>query len=273
MPALQRVRGRAAVSLAPSVNGQGGRLTGLHQSGSAKAFLPRIHADPPEVVFLNTAGGLTGGDHMRWTLDLAAGAHAVATTQTAERAYGARAGHGPARAEITLRLGEGATLDWLPQETILYQNSALNRHTRVEMAPGARLLYAETVVVGRAAMGEQVTDLTLDDRREVLREDRPVALDVLRLRAGSLDASGGALLGAARAVATVIWVWDGVEDQLDQVRRHIAATCGNVRAAASAWDGKCIIRLAAPSGWPLRVALAGLLTRLRDCALPRVWQI
>lgn len=276
-PALQRVRGRASVSLGPSSTGQGGRLTGLHQSGSAKAFLPRIHADPPEVVFLNTAGGLTGGDHMRWSLDLAAGARAVATTQTAERAYGARPGHGPARAEITLRLGEGATLDWLPQETILYQNSALRRHTRVLMAPGARLLYAEAVVLGRAAMGEQVTDLQLDDRREVLRDGTlvalPVALDVLRLRAGSLDASCDALLGTSRAVATVIWVWDGVEDQLDQVRRHIAATCGDIRAAASAWDGKCIIRLAAPSGWPLRVALAGLLTRLRDSALPRVWQI
>ena len=276
-PALQRVKGRASVSLAAdrsdASHPQGARLVGLHQSGSAKAFLPRVHSPVPEVVFLNTAGGLTGGDDMRWTLDLAPGAQAVATTQTAERAYGARPGHGPARANITLRLGEGASLDWLPQETILYQNSALARHTRIDMAPGSRLLYAEAVVLGRAAMGETVTDLTLEDRREVLRDGVPLALDVLRLRAGGLDTAATALLGTSRAVATVLWVWDGVEDRLDQVRQHLAACCTGVRAAASAWDGKCVIRLAAPSGWPLRVALAALLERLREASLPRVWQI
>lgn len=271
-PMLQRVKGRASVSLETAADGRS-KLNGLHQSGSAKAFLPRVHSPVPEVVFLNTAGGLTGGDRMNWTLDLAPGAQAVATTQTAERAYGARPAHGPARAEITLKLGEGAALDWLPQETILYQHSALSRHTQVEMAPGARLLYAEAVVLGRAAMGETVTDLHLDDRREVLRDGVPHALDILRLRAPSLDPSAQALLGTSRAVATVLWVWDGVEDKLEQVRRHLGDTCAGVRAAASAWDGKCVIRLAAPSGWPLRVALAGLLERLRDSALPRVWQI
>ena len=56
--AFQRSRGEARVRLVAA----GGRtmLAGLRQAGCAKAFLPRVHADRPEVVFLNTAGGLTG---------------------------------------------------------------------------------------------------------------------------------------------------------------------------------------------------------------------
>jgi urease accessory protein len=57
-------------------------------------MMPRMHGRAPEVVFLNTAGGLTGGDRLDYAVDLAGG-HVVATTQTAERAY--RAGEGVAR--------------------------------------------------------------------------------------------------------------------------------------------------------------------------------
>ncbi|MCU0912614.1 MAG: urease accessory protein UreD, partial [Rhodobacteraceae bacterium] len=78
---LQRARGTACVVLGP------GGLERLAQAGSAKAMLPRVHGSAPEVVFLNTAGGLTGGDRMAFGLALGAGAGAVGTTQTAERVY------------------------------------------------------------------------------------------------------------------------------------------------------------------------------------------
>ncbi len=57
-PAMQRVRGEARVAL-----GRAG-LRDLRQAGSAKAMLPRVDGDVPEVVFLNTAGGVTSGDRL-----------------------------------------------------------------------------------------------------------------------------------------------------------------------------------------------------------------
>ncbi|TMV42689.1 urease accessory protein UreD, partial [Thioclava sp. BHET1] len=162
---LERTRGRAAVVIGCARGRM--RLEGLHQSGSAKAFLPRVHDPVPEVVFLNTSGGLTGGDRLSYSLRLGAGAAAVAATQTAERAYRSGAGH--AELEIALELGAGAALDWLPQETILFERSALRRRTRVEMAADARLVLAECVVLGRAAMGEVLSDFTMSDWREVRR--------------------------------------------------------------------------------------------------------
>ena len=121
IPALQRTRGAASVALGVSAGVT--RIQGLRQEGSAKAFLPRTDADHPEVVFLNTAGGLTGGDTLSYRLALAEGGRATGTTQTAERAY-AQGPLGPAEMRVQLRVGAGARLDWLPQETILFDGSA-----------------------------------------------------------------------------------------------------------------------------------------------------
>lgn len=263
-PILERTRGRAAVALGP-----GGRLTGLHQSGSAKAFLPRMHGAPPEVVFLNTAGGLTGGDRLAYALTLAPGAVAVATTQTAERAYASSGGR--AEVEVALTLGAGAALDWLPQETILFDRSALSRRLVADLADDARLLLAETVVLGRAAMGERLAEVALQDWREVRRDGVPVFVEPLRLTGATLG-GGPACLGTARALATVALIAPGGEDALGPLRAVLAAVTG-VEVAASAWNGKCVVRILAPDGQPLKQALASVLNVLRGTPLPRVWQM
>jgi len=269
VPRLQRVTGRAEVTLL-AAPGRAARLDRLAQAGSAKAFLPRVHAAAPEVVFLNTAGGLTGGDRLAYALGLGPGARAVATTQTAERAYGSTGGR--ARLEVDLDIGAGAALDWLPQETILFDGSALDRRTRADLRAGARLLMTESLVLGRQAMGERVTRLELDDWREVRREGRPVLIEPLRLTDAALG-DRPALLAGARALATVALVAPGAEDATGAVRAAIDGLPDGVVAAASGWDGKCVVRLRAVDGWPLRRALARLLSVLRGgAALPRVWQ-
>lgn len=268
-PLMQRVTGQTHVGLLAGPGGAG-RLARLEQAGSAKAMLPRVHGVLPEVVFLNTAGGLTGGDVLGYGLDLGPGARAVATTQTAERAYASAGGR--ARMSVRLRLGRGAMLDWLPQETILFEASALDRSTRADLAAEARILLVETLVLGRRAMGETPRSLLLDDRREVWRDGQPALVEPLRLTASALG-DRPALLAGARALATVALVAPGAEDALGPVRAALDGLPGGVEAAASGWDGKCVIRLRAADGWPMRQALARVATVLRAGApLPRVWQ-
>ena len=262
LPRAQRVRGRAGVSL------HRGGLRNLAQSGSAKAFLPRAHGPAPEVVFLNTAGGLTGGDALAFSVTLEDGADAIATTQTAERIYASSGG--AAAVDVELSLAEGARLDWLPQETILYNHSALRRRTKANLARGASLLMVETVVLGRAAMGEQVTDLDFRDHRVVRREGVPVWLDPFALGPDTL-ADRPALTRGNRALATLAFIADGAENALGPVREVLTAT--DVQAHASAWDGRLVLRAAAPDGLPMRRLLAQVLTTLRRRPLPRVWQI
>jgi len=95
---LQRARGRAEVAV--SLREGAVRLDRLYQEGCGKAILPGPRARAgavPEVVFVNTSGGVTGGDRIAWGLEAGAGAALVATSQAAERVY--RSAGGAARIE------------------------------------------------------------------------------------------------------------------------------------------------------------------------------
>lgn len=260
---MQRSAGVARVGL------DRGRVTALAQSGSAKVMLPRSYGPAPEIVFLNTSGGLTAGDTLDYRVDLAPGTRATATTQTAERAY--RAEGIPAQARVSLTVGAGGMLDWLPQETILFDSARLDRLTEVDLAEGASFLGLETIVLGRAAMGETLRRLSLLDRRIIRRAGRIQIFDPLRLTGDSLArAEAPALLAGARAFAVLILCAPHAEDRLPSLRA--ALTEPDVTAAASALPGRVILRAHAPDAWPLRRQMARLIETLRPGALPRVWQ-
>ena len=267
--ALQRSTGEARLRF--DGRGSATRLRDLYQQGAAKAF---IHAAPsgsaggPEVVFLNTSGGVTGGDRLSYGLELGAGCRLTATTQTAERAYGSLQGR--AQVSVRHRLQDGAHLDWLPQETILFDNSALERRTDIALEGCASCLLIEPVVLGRAAMGETVTGLVCDDRRCVTRDGVPVLIEPLRLVTAALTAGAGILEGA-RAFATLALLARGAEDALARARAEL--TESGVRGGASGFDGKLVIRLMAMDGWPLRRQIMRLLAALRPAPLPRVWHM
>lgn len=254
---MQRSQGEASVAFS------GDRLCGLRQQGSAKALLPRVRG-VPEAVFLNTSGGLTSGDRLSYATST--DARLTATTQAAERAY--RAEHGPARVVVQHRVAGRGWLDWLPQETILFDHADLERDTVIELAPEAGCVMLEAVVLGRAAMGETVGKLRFRDRRRIERAGRPVFLEPLVLGAPSDRA---AVLGPARAFATLVLAARGAEDALGAVR---AVLGGEVVAAASGWDGKCVVRMLAADGWPLRKQILAVMDVMRrGAAAPRVWQL
>jgi urease accessory protein len=265
---MQRSMGEASVSLA--LSGGRTRLGGLRQSGSGKAILPRTEDGVPEVVFLNTSGGLTGGDRLRYSLMLGARGQAVATTQTAERAY--LSDSGPAEVSVAIAAGADARIDWLPQETILFDGAQVNRSTRIDLGAGARCLYAETVVLGRAAMGETVGRVSFRDERAIYRCTRPVLLEPLMIDDGVLAGAGrAAMLGGNRAFATVALLMQGAEDAASGIAALLEEP--GVEAAASGFDGKCLIRALAVDGWPMRRLIVRVLARLSGRSLPRVWQI
>lgn len=263
-PALQRARGRIGLGF----TAQG--LQRLRQEGCGRCLLPNAFGGDPVAVVINTAGGLTGGDMFSADLRLAGGARAVLTTQAAERIYRAAGG----RAEITNRvvLGPGASLNWLPQETILFEQAAMTRLLEVEMAPDARFLGLEMLVLGRRAMGEDVTRADITDNWRIRRGGQLIHAEALRLRCDISALSGrAALLNGARAVATLVLVAPEAEAMLD-VARGLLPTEG-LRAAASAWDGRLVVRWMAADLQPLKHALAHFLNGFPGAQLPPVWQI
>jgi urease accessory protein len=244
-------------------------LAGLHQAGALRARFPSPAAGaPPEAVLLNTAGGLTGGDRMDLAVALAAGTQATLTTAAAEKIY--RAGDGDAAIRVRLALGAGARLDWLPQPTILFDRSRLERTTEVEMAAGASLLAVEMLVFGRMAMGEDVHRGAVRDAWRVRRAGALVYADTFRADgavAGALDRPG--TLAGARAAAMLLYVAPDAEGRLEAVRAMLQDAPG--AAGASAWNGLLAVRAVARDGAALQRLVAPLVPMLSGRPLPRVW--
>lgn len=243
----------------------GGRLRDLHQQGCTKLFLPRTHAPVREAVLVNTAGGLTGGDTLRAEVTLEPGAALTCTTQAAERIY--RSAEGGAQVSTQLSLGAGAALAWLPQETILFDRSALHRRVHVEMAEDAELVLVEMLTLGRAAMGEHAISARLDDGREIRRGGRRILHDVQRATL-PLPADA-ALLGNATCLATLMVIAPDAEDRCAAL--HAALDADGVEAAGSAWEGKLVVRCLSVAPHRLRQVLARALVALRRAPLPRSW--
>ena len=263
----QRARGRAYVSFDGAAGGSGLRI--LRQEGSAKVRLPKVAAgEPPEIVMMNTAGGVTGGDHFRWEIELESGASATVTTPASERIY--RSISGNARIETVLRVGDGCALEWLPQETILFDRGRLDRRLIVSLAEDARLLAIEAVLIGRVAHGETVRSGFLRDRWHLSRNGRLLFADVTRIENDiARQVAAPAVLAGNTAYATLIYAAPDAEAKRDLLRETLADTPD---FGASVRDGLLIARAVAADGFALRHVLVPALAVLREGRpLPRVW--
>jgi urease accessory protein len=263
---LQRALGELAVSL--KQRGKCSVLDELRQVGCLKARFPRPDdAAWLHVVTLNTSGGVAGGDVLETAIAVAAKSRATIASQAAERFYRALPGSAASSVRTRIAVAKGGAAEWLPQETILFDRCAVRRHLRVELAEDAWFVGVESLVFGRAAMGEVVERASLRDVIEVRRGGRLLLHDAIRLDgevAATLQRS--AIADGARAVATVVHVAPDAETALDSVR------AASPKCNASAWDGMLIVRMLAADSASLRSAVIAVLAVLREGRpLPRVW--
>jgi urease accessory protein len=245
-------------------------LDELRQVGCLKARFPRrIVPGWMDVVMLNTGGGVAGGDRLDLAFGVGAGAQATIAAQAAERFYRARTVDAPSFVRTRLTVEAGACLEWLPQETILFDRSALDRRLEVDLAADARFLGVETVVFGRVAMGERVRQGWLRDLIRVRHGGSLLLHDAIRLD-GSVDAALArpAIGGGRRVVATVVYVAPDAAGRLDAVR----AALEPAEAGASVWNGMLVARIiGADSAGVRRTAVAVLNVLRENRPLPRVW--
>lgn len=244
-------------------------LGGLRQSGSLKALFPRPAGKSLQAVLVNTAGGVTGGDRFRLHVTAGAETHLTLTTQAAERAYRAANGE-TGRIRNALRVEAGARLNWLPQETILFDGCALRRTLSVELEEGAQLLLVEPLVFGRAAMGERLSHAIFHDRIEIRRGATPLFLDAISL-VGDVAAhlARPVIADSAGAMATLLYVAQDAETFLSDLRLMLPTAAG----ASLISNDMLVIRAVDTDSHALRRYLIPILNRLTGDALPRPWMI
>ena len=258
--------GRIALSVA--ADGRGSRRKRVHEEGALRVRFPNTAAGGAlDAVIINTAGGMTGGDHFAVDIAVEPDARLVVTTAAAEKIYRSL---GPdTRIAVKLDVGPSAQLAWLPQETILFDQVRLRRSIDVELGPGANLLLAEGIVFGRSAMGETVRGGRLFDRWRVRRGGALLFAESLRLDGAIAQSlARRAVAGGNIASASVLKV-PGDDKAVAAVRAMEKDFAGEV--GISAWNGIAVARLVASNGAALHRDLIAVLTALSEQLLPRLW--
>ena len=244
------------------------RLANLRQSGALKLLFPR-RAFGLEAVMINTAGGITGGDRFSISTEACDSCHMTLTTQAAERVYRAQPGQ-TGRMDTRLRVGAGARLNWMPQETILYNHCSFQRHLTANLAKDATLLVVEPLVIGRIAMGEVLSNAWFNDCIDIRRDGRRLYYDAVRLH-GDITAklSRPAVANGANAMANLIFTAPNAGRHLTFLRDALPDTGG----VSLIGDDLLVLRLLAKDSFVLRKSLLPILDRLTDNGLPLCWRL
>lgn len=255
------------------------RLAHLYQSDPCRVLFPRPPSSGPfEAVFVTTSGGLVGGDRLRFSVTAGPDSAACITSQAAEKIY--RSTGATTEINIDITAEAGATLEWMPQETIMFDGARLRRNTRIDAAASARILAGEMVVFGRIAHGENFANGLLHDGWRVFQDGMLVWADALHLEDNIAEIIAAPMtFDGATGCATLLYIAEEATERLDEIRDAMATiSADDCRMAASCVGSVMIIRLLGPNAATLRRAYSQLWSLLRTkllglpTALPRVWE-
>lgn len=148
------VRWPARLTLSAARDGAGATRVHARHDGPLR-LLKTLYPESTRIahaVLVHPPGGLVGGDRLDIHLDVQAGAHLLVTTPAATRFY--RSNAGEAAQVVHATVGEGARLEWLPQETLAYPDCMARNEVRLSLAPGASLFATEVLGLGLPAAGQ-----------------------------------------------------------------------------------------------------------------------
>ena len=253
-------------------------LADLYQAQPLRVLFPyRARGDIFQAAIACVSGGLVGGDRLDIGVTLEAGTRATVIGQAAEKVYRSL---GPdCVVETALSVRRDAWLEYLPQETILFDQARLRRRTQIRLDDGARVLGGGIVVFGRTARGETLkTGLVHDGWEFRDAAGRLIWKDALHME-GDLEAliARPATFGGAAAYGSLIFAGAGSAKYLETVRA--LAPKDGLRLGATAFRGLLIVRLIGHNTLALRDAFANIWRTLRELAgglppvMPRLWSI
>lgn len=261
---------------------------GMGRTSPAKTQLTHSYATAPlkvqrpfpqedgscQVVMLHTAGGMVGGDRLVTSVHLKPSAQVLLTTAAATKVY--RSNGFLAGQTVALQVEAQAVLEWLPQETIVFNQAQYRQDLRIELGAGAQVLLWEVTRLGRSARGESFVAGDWRSLTEVWQGGKPLWIDRQWLP-GSWEiwhSSHG--LAGYPVVGTLVWVGQTVHpDQLDELRQRTGLP--SRQAGMTRLPGGLLCRYRAMSTAEVRAALTQIWQWIRttqwgrSASVPRVW--
>lgn len=183
------------------------------------------------VYLLHPPGGLAAGDELLLDVDVERGAAALLTTPASTKFY--RSAGAPSVQAQALRIAAGASLEWLPLDTILFGGSRARIATDVYLTPGARFVGWEMTVLGRPLSGDAYASGTLEQRTCIHVGGEPLLLERLRWRAGDtlLSAPWGL---AGFGVCGALYAYPADDRLLALVRERLGAAAPSIESLPAA---------------------------------------
>lgn len=238
-------------------------------------------------VIVHPPGGIASGDRLDISVVAHEGARALITSPGAAKWYRANpeAAQPVAHQSVRLSVADGASLEWLPLETIVFDGAVADWSTRIELAGSGTLVAADLVCLGRPASGLRFMSGEVRSRMEIRRDGRLVFVEQASIEGQSPILTARAGLAGLPAFATMVIAAapDACAQMVEQVRRlqfesrsapndHLAGDW-----AITALPGLAVLRWrggGAEAGWRvLRAAWAACrpIAIGREACAPRIW--
>lgn len=225
-------------------------------------------------VMLHTAGGIVGGDRLSISVQLQPGAQALVTSAAATKVY--RTNGLEAQQQVQIQVGEGACLEWLPQETIVFDGALYRQQFKIELAAGATWIGWDLTRLGRSARGEQFDGGEWRSRTEVWQNDRLIWVDPQWIQGGSDMMTSLHGLASCPVIGTFVLMGPQIPKELiEELRSQITLP----QLSLTRLQAGLLCRYRGDSTTEAKRALIKLWQLLRQeflgrsVSVPRVWQL
>ena len=232
-----------------------------------------LYAEGPQVcqhIIVHPPGGIAGGDRLDISASVGPDAWAQLTSPGAAKWYRAA---GSAYQQLDLKVAPGATLEWLPQETIVFSAAQAELTTRIELQGDAKLFYWDVVALGRPASGERFESGHFQAQLDIRRDGTLLWHERQRVIGGDglLDSPIG--LDGKTVFGTLLVTGD-IDSELLEACRSLPA---QVRGDLTQLPGLLVARCLADEALHARAWMIELWKLLRPAVLgreavaPRIW--
>lgn len=228
------------------------------------------------VILLHPPGGVAGGDSLAVEVSAGTGSHALLTTPGAGKWY--KGAGRSASQSLNFRVAADAVLEWLPQESILFDGAEAHWQTRIELEAGACYMGWEIVCFGRTASGEKFGSGSLRQKTEVFSQGKRIwgeyavvegGYDLLSSRSGlaGRTVAGTFLLAGYEMSDGLLHELRAVEPAHDPLALSGITRVGGVVAIRYLGNSSEMAKKYFAAVWSvLRPAVTG-----RDALMPRIW--
>lgn len=257
------------------------RLTHLRHWGPLRVqrpFYPGLDDHECHLYLLHPPGGMVTGDVIQMDIALNDGAHGLLTTPSAGKIYRGNQSTVSQKQQVICRVSGDSYLEWMPQETIVFDGARGNLSLRVDLEAGSDCCLWDIVCLGRPASGEKFTEGYLRQRLELVVDDVLVYSESNRFIGGSefLNARWG--LAGLPVSGTLLVSVSLDESNLAELRELVQGTCGETeKAVLSNFDDILAIRYLGPSAEHCKRIFTACWRRLRplirgkEVIEPRIW--